>query len=66
MKNICIITDNRPDSNYDQRQLDLGIDVEKEHTDDPYIAKKIAKDHLDEIPDYYDRLIKMEKEAKGE
>jgi len=26
----------------------------------------IAEDHINEIPDYYDRLVKMEQEAKGE
>lgn len=51
---------------YDPEQLRIGIEVEKEHTDDPEIAAKIAKDHLNEIPDYYTRLLKMEKEAKGE
>ena len=49
---------------YDPEQLKMGIEVEKEHTNDPKIAEKIAKDHLDEIPDYYTRLLKMEKEAK--
>jgi len=53
-----------PDEKFDSKQLKLGIDVEKEHTDDPDVAKSIAKDHLAEIPDYYDRLLKMEKEAK--
>jgi len=55
--------DTRPDGNYNVEQLAMGIRVESEHTDDPEIAKKIAKDHLDEIPDYYDRLEKMEDEA---
>lgn len=44
-----------------QDQLLKGIEVEKEHTDDENIAKKIAMDHLQELPDYYDRLAKMEK-----
>ena len=35
-----------------------------EHTDDPEVAKSIAKDHLTEISDYYDRLERMESEAK--
>lgn len=37
-------------------QLDKGIKVEMEHTNDPEIAKEIAKDHLTELSDYYDRL----------
>lgn len=51
-------------SKYDQKQLSLGIEIEKEHTSDEKIAKQIAGDHLDEIPDYYTRLIALEKEAK--
>jgi hypothetical protein len=41
----------------------MGIEIELEHTDDREIAKKIALDHLAEIPDYYTRLKKMEDEA---
>jgi hypothetical protein len=48
---------------YNKRQLKLGIKIEREHTSDDDEAELIAKDHLDEIPDYYDRLINMEKKA---
>jgi len=41
-------------------QLVKGIKAEKEHTTDMLIAKEIALDHLNELPDYYDRLEKME------
>jgi len=51
------------DTTVDPEQLRIGIKVEMEHTDDPQIAEKIARDHLMEISDYYTRLIKMEKEA---
>lgn len=34
-------------------QLQAGIDIEMEHTDNPEIAKEIAMDHLSERPDYY-------------
>lgn len=44
-------------------QLGLGINVEMEHTDDPYKSIEIAMDHLYEIPDYYDRLDEMETKA---
>lgn len=47
-------------------QLEIGIKVEMEHTTNEDIAKKIALDHLAEIPDYYTRLEKMEADAKGE
>lgn len=43
------------------KQLKMGIDVEKEHTSDPVIAREIALDHLGEHPDYYTRLKKVEK-----
>lgn len=44
-------------------QLIIGVDIEMEHTSDNGIAYDIALDHLVEIPDYYDRLVKMESEA---
>lgn len=51
-------------------QFTKGIDVESEHKDvtggDIYLTAKIALAHLKEIPDYYTRLIKMEKSAKNE
>lgn len=41
---------------YDREQLKKGLEVEKEHTDNPKVALKIAMDHLDEDPKYYDKL----------
>ena len=55
-----------PDEKFDPNELAMGIEVEKEHTDNPAIAKEIAKDHLAELPDYYTRLKKMEEEGKKE
>lgn len=52
-----------PDDKYDSKQLKRGIEVEKEHIDNDAVSKMIAKAHLAEIPDYYTRLDKMEKEA---
>jgi hypothetical protein len=49
-----------------QKQLQEGIKIEMEHTDNPKIAEQIARDHLREFPDYYTRLKKMESEAKKE
>lgn len=51
-------------SDFDPRQLAMGIEVELEHTGDRRIAREIAEDHLAEFPDYYTRLSKMEEEAK--
>lgn len=42
-------------------QLRKGIKVEQEHTGNLDLAKEIALDHLNEFPDYYDRLEKAEK-----
>ena len=47
-------------------QIKKGIEVEKEHTPNEAEAHEIARDHLDEFPDYYDRLGAMEKAAKKE
>ena len=47
-----------------QKQLDMGAPIEHEHTKNRKLAKEIALQHLDEIPDYYTRLKKMEADAK--
>lgn len=47
-------------------ELKMGIEIELEHTQDRKIAKEIALDHLAELPDYYTRLKRMEREAKNE
>lgn len=46
-----------------EEQLEMGDEVEMEHTNNPKIAREIAMDHEEEIPDYYDRLKKMEEDA---
>ena len=61
-------------SKFDVEQFRVGMDVELEHgkvdshtnvsDDDPLVTGKIALAHLNEFPDYYDRLIKMEEEAE--
>jgi hypothetical protein len=43
-------------------QLEMGLKVEMEHTEDMDVAKKIALDHLAEDPHYYTKLAKMEAE----
>jgi len=62
-------------SKFDIEQYRMGLDVELEHgkvdedtnvtNDDPIMTGKIALAHLNEFPDYYTRLDKMEKEAEG-
>ncbi|UCB56846.1 MAG: hypothetical protein JSV30_06545 [Candidatus Omnitrophota bacterium] len=59
---------------FDVEQFRRGMDVELEHGlhdvltnvtgDDALITGKIALAHLNEFPDYYTRLDKMEKEAE--
>jgi len=58
------------DAKFDKKELVKGIKVEMEHTGDKYIAERIAKDHLTEIPGtgnndgYYSLLERMEAEAE--
>ena len=54
----------RLDVSFIQKQLDMGEPIEHEHTKDHDLARYIALQHLDEIPDYYTRLKKMEADAK--
>jgi hypothetical protein len=59
---------------FDVDQFRRGMDVELEHgtqdpltnvtNDDPIMTGKIALAHLNEFPDYYDRLEEMEEEAE--
>lgn len=56
----------RLDVSFIQKQLDMGEPIEHEHTKDHQLAMNIALQHLDEIPDYYTRLKKMEADAKKE
>lgn len=52
--------DSVPESKFDPEELKQGEGVESEHTSDPEIAEEIAKDHLTEDPEYYDKLEVME------
>jgi DNA-directed RNA polymerase alpha subunit len=61
-------------SRFDVEQFRMGLDVELEHgrhdpstnvsDDDEETTGKIARAHLNEFPDYYTRLAKMEAEAE--
>jgi len=61
-------------SEFDVEQFRMGMDVELEHgardpytnvtNDDALMTGKIALAHLNEFPDYYKRLDKLEEEAK--
>ena len=59
---------------FDVEQFRMGMNVELEHglrdpvtnvtDDDPVVTAKIALAHLNELPDYYTRLLRMEAEAE--
>jgi hypothetical protein len=50
-----------------KKQLEMGIKVEGEHTSDKTAARITALQHLDEVPDYYTKLKKVEnKSTKSE
>ena len=61
-------------SPFDVEQFRMGLDVELEHgrhdpetnvtDDDEQTTGKIARAHLNEFPDYYTRLAKMEADAE--
>lgn len=61
-------------SRFDLEQFRMGLDVELEHgrrdpltnvsDDDELMTGRIAWAHLNEFPDYYSRLAKMEAEAE--
>lgn len=48
-----------------QRQLEMGIKVEGEHTSNKTSARITALQHLDEVPDYYTKLKKVEKVSES-
>lgn len=52
------------DNKFDKKELELGIKIEREHTNSDLVARLIALDHLSELPDYYSRLEKIENEHK--
>lgn len=54
----------KPATDYPSGQIQKGIQVEKEHTPNPAMAKEISKDHLEEFPNYYTELGKMEDKMK--
>lgn len=58
--------DDDDDSKFNPKELEMGIQIELEHTNDKDIAKQIAKDHLNEFSDYYTRLKAMESKAERE
>ena len=65
-KELCVGKHNHMRNiEFDPKQLQMGLKVEMEHTDDPAIALAIVKDHLVEISNYYTWLERMEEKARN-
>ena len=58
------LADQDTDADHSDSALDKGQKIEMEHTTSPTIAREIARDHLTEGQDYYDRLEDMEEEME--
>jgi len=52
--------DKKSPSDFDPKQLKVGIEVEMEHVDSRDAAREIAMDHLAEDPNYYKKLYKAD------
>ena len=52
-----------------RKEIEKGLEVEMEHTDDEKVAMEIVMDHLTEFPDYYTNpkhgLLVQEKQLGG-
>ena len=46
---------------FDTKEMEMGIAIEQEHTNDRFVSREIASDHLKEDPKYYTHLKAMEK-----
>lgn len=57
------LADRSKPSDFNAKQLALGIKVEREHTKDRSVAREIAMDHLKEDPRYYTKLATIHREA---
>jgi len=49
--------DDKSPDDFPDDDIEIGTKVEREHTDNPDIATTIAMDHLEEDPEYYNKLI---------
>lgn len=54
--------DDKPASKYPDSQIQKGVKIEMEHTNDKGLAREISRDHLEENKKYYTHLEKMEKD----
>jgi hypothetical protein len=60
------MADGKAITDYELAQLLEGIKWEREHSEDSFVALEIAMDHLERIPDYYSRLLRLEREAMSD
>jgi hypothetical protein len=61
-------SDKKKPSDFNEKSINDGVDIEFEHTNDRDIATEISIDHLQEFEDYYDKevgLPAMEDRLKG-
>jgi shikimate kinase len=56
--------DNVPGREFSPKELAIGAADEHEHTDNDQVAREIAKDHLQEDPQYYEKEKLIQKEAQ--
>lgn len=59
------LADDSEPKDFPADQIEKGVKVEREHTNDDSLAKEIAMDHLKEFPNYYDALDEMEKKLEA-
>lgn len=60
------LADNSKPSDFDPKQLAMGIRVELEHANSLKVAREIAMDHLKEDPRYYTKLRRIEPQHEAE
>lgn len=54
------LADKKKPEDFDKEQLNAGIKIEMEHTNNKLLATEIAMDHLTEDPSYYKKLKTIE------
>ncbi|MCD6436435.1 MAG: hypothetical protein J7L15_08685 [Clostridiales bacterium] len=58
------ISDDKKPEDFNKKDVEVGMCVEYEHTDNPDTAREISMDHLQEHKDYYKALEKMEEKLE--
>ena len=58
------LADKKKPSDFDKTELEIGENIELEHTNNKELSKDIAMDHLEEFSNYYTELKKMEEKLE--